>query len=71
MSELLAKSFWEKLGASFESDLTACAEVGPGFGEQPRYQEMSGGTGAWTRPARIQGTLLLFLGVGFAQEGRW
>ena len=32
MSELLAKSFWEKLGASFESDLTACAEVGPGFG---------------------------------------
>ena len=50
MSELLAKSFWEKLGASFESDLTACAEVGPGFGEQPRYQEMSGGTGAWCHP---------------------
>ena len=38
MTELPAKSFWGKLGASFDLITFLCADVQPGFGEQSTYQ---------------------------------
>lgn len=71
MSELTAKSFWGRLGATFEFDLRncLCADVQAGFGEQTTQQGMSGRTRAWTRPGGMQWALLLFLVLVFAQEG--
>lgn len=72
ITELPANCFWGKLGASFEFDLIIflCADVQPGFWEQPTSQGMSGRTGAWTRPGQIHCALLSFLVFVFAQEGR-